>query len=143
MAGVHTTYRTTKGIGSNYVGMEGKLKLPSAYGARPNDANYKNGAFPEFMYGFYPTSISNKGCDCGIVCYPGGFKLFIADNGNGTFTESWKESPNYLSVAKGADVTLRVILTYRKLNIECLVDSVVKGTIFCSFVNDNICNALM
>ena len=142
MAGVHTVYRTTNGISSNYTGMEGNLKLPSLYGARPNEGNYKNGAFPEFFYGFYPYSDLSKGLDCGIICEKSGYKLFIADNGNGSLKKSWDES-TILSISNGADITLKATIDSNKLYLECLIGSSLKKSLSAEFASTSIYNKFM
>lgn len=58
-----------------------KLVLPERIGMRPNDGGDKNGAFPEFIHGFY----HNNGLDAGLLYSTsidpnGGYYLFV--NGN-------------------------------------------------------------
>lgn len=140
MAGVHTVYRSTQGKSNNIIAIGGTLKLPNQYKSRPNTANYKNGAFPEFIYGFYTGS---KGFDCGILCESSGtdpgYKLFIADNGNGTLSSSWT-SHGAMQIAAGLEVQLRVTITGGKVRLECLFAGLTKDTMEVSFIDTAMYN---
>ncbi len=140
MAGAHTVYRTTREKRNDIVAIGGTLKLPSEYKSRANDTNYKNGAFPEFMYGFYT---SGQGFDCGILCdstdpYPG-YKLFIADNGNGTLSSPW-ESHGAMRLATGAEIQLKVSFLNGKVRLECLGGGQTKDVLEVDFVSTSMYN---
>lgn len=121
MAGVHTIFRTTKkqnGYGANYVAIGGKLKLPYPYKCRNNESQYAayNGAYPEFIYGFYPGNGAH-GFDAGIICKDDGYHMFVADNSKSTkspFVEPWNEYPGKLNASYGDTITLSCYFTDNK-----------------------------
>ncbi len=142
MSGVHSSIRYTNA--TNIIGIGGKLKTPQYYNCRQNDANSLNGGFPELFYGLYRT-LSNgvtKGFDAGIVCDTNGYRLFVADNGNGTLVQGWNEH-GVMQVAKGSEVSLNVILTGGKVRLECYYGTTLKDALEVNFINTTMYNEFM
>lgn len=139
MAGVHTVYRSTNA--SNIIGIGGKLKTPQYYNCRQNDSNSLNGGFPELFYGLYRTlsSGNTKGFDAGIICDTNGYRLFIADNGNGTLVKGWNDH-GVMQVAKGAEISLNVTLTGGKVRLECYTGTTLKDILEVNFINTTMYN---
>lgn len=63
MGGIHVCERTTND--DIYVAAQSQLYLPTVLHSRPNEADGTNGAFPEFIHGFYVGD--DYGLDIGLV----------------------------------------------------------------------------
>lgn len=64
MGGIHVCERTTSNDDYIYVAAQSQLYLPTVLHSRPNHADGTNGAFPEFIHGFY---VGGYGLDIGLV----------------------------------------------------------------------------
>lgn len=87
MGGVHVIQRSTQPSTSFVIKGISTLVLPSTLTYRPNTTNYQNGAFPEFIHGFFK---GNYGFDAGIMYKDGNFSLFFYC-GSLTSTKTWDE----------------------------------------------------
>lgn len=65
MGGIHVCERTTSDYDYIYVAAQSQLYLPTVLHSRPNHADGTNGAFPEFIHGFYVGV--DYGLDIGLV----------------------------------------------------------------------------
>lgn len=73
MGGIHVCERTTND--HIYVAAQSQLYIPTTVGNRPNNAAWLNGAFPEFIHGFY---IDGYGFDIGLIYDSGWILQFYA-----------------------------------------------------------------
>lgn len=64
MGGIHVCERTTSDHDYIYVAAQSQLYLPTVLHSRPNHTDGTNGAFPEFIHGFY---VGDYGLDIGLV----------------------------------------------------------------------------